>query len=243
MASAVPIGSAPAPAAPAPNGGAPAAAPAAPWYGEITDPDLKGFAELKKPTDAATALKGWRDAEKVIGVPREQLLRLPADLSKATPEELAAIHDRLGRPKTADEYTIKPIEGDEASAAFTAKFKPVLHSLGLSNSQAVALQNVWNEYVKSTATDMDRAQEQQEKIDLDTLHREWPGEVFSQREEMGRRAVREFISPVAGEKTPEVLGKIEDAIGTAMFLKLFSGIGEKVGEAKYVDGAQGGTSG
>jgi len=222
----------------APNGGTPAAVPAAPWYGELTDPDLKGFAELKKPTDAATALKGWRDAEKFIGAPKEELLRLPKDLTAAKPEELDAIYTRLGRPAKADDYKIDPVEGGEE---FTAAFRPVLHSLGLNQAQVTKLTTAWNAYMKGAAETGDRAQEQKEQLDLQNLHREWPGDTFTQREEMARRGVREFVLPlVAGDqaKAGEMLGNIEDAIGTANFLKLFSGIGEKVGEARFAGGNQ-----
>lgn len=235
MSSAAPISNAPAaPPASAPNGSAPAAAPAPPWYGEIADPDLKGFVELKKPGDAATALKGWRDAEKFIGAPKEELLRLPKDLNAAKPEEMAAIFDRLGRPKTPDDYKIDQVEGGEE---FTKTFRPILHGLGLNQAQVTQLTTAWNAYMKTTVEAGDRAQEQQEQLDLQNLHREWPGETFTQREEMARRAVREFVNPLVGgdqAKAGELLGNIEDAIGTANFLKLFSGIGEKVGEGTFI---------
>jgi len=81
---------------------------------------------------------------------------------------------------------------------------------------------------------------------METLHKEWPGEVFNQKQELARRAVREFVVPlvgekIAGEKASEILGKVEDAIGTSAFMKLFAMIGEKAGvEDKFVDGGRNG---
>ena len=184
---------------------------------------------------ASTALKGWRDAERLIGVPKDQLLRLPADLSTAKPEELDAVYSRLGRPAAATDYKLPKVEGGEE---FAGKMATAFHQAGLSQRQIDVIAPAYNSYITEAVAAQEKAQEQREQLDLQNLHREWPGQVFDQRQEMARRAVREFVSPVAGDesKTAEMLGQIEDAIGTLMFLKLFSGIGEKVSEARYIDG-------
>jgi hypothetical protein len=230
-----PIASTPPVAAPVaqPNGGAPAAAPAAPWYAEhvANDPELKGYAELKGWKSPAESIKAARDAEKLIGVPKDELLRLPKDLAAAKPEELDAIYTRLGRPATAADYKLPIVEGGEE---FAGKMAAMLHASGVSQQQAATLATGWNAYIQSTVEATEREQAQREQVDVNQLHQEWPGEVFDQRKEMGRRYVETLVRPIAGDDTPEVLGKIEDAIGTAMFMKIFASGGEKLGEAPYV---------
>ncbi len=224
-----------------PNGGAPAAqpaAPAAPWYGDIPDPELKGWAELKAFKSPVDALKTARDAEKLIGVEPNRRLTLPrADADqKSRDEAMGQIYDALGRPKTPDEYKIPSIEGDEASAKFTATMKPVLHSIGLTQDQALKLKTAWDGYIGEQVKAQEAAQAQQEQVDLQNLHTEWPGDVFTQREEMARRAVRNFVNPMVKDENEakELLGQIEDSIGTAKFLKLFSEIGQKTGESRSI---------
>ena len=218
---------------------APAPAPA-PWYGDLsTDPDLKGYAELKAFKTPADALKHARQTEQFVGTPKDLLLKLPkpdAD-AKAHEEAMGEIYNRLGRPATPAEYKIPAIEGDEASAKFTETMKPILHGIGLSQDQAAKLKTAWDGYIQNEVKAADAARAQQEQLDLTNLHREWPGDVYTQREEMARRAVRTFVNPMVGAdqgKAEELLGKIEDSIGTAQFLKLFSSIGEKTGEASFV---------
>ena len=72
-----------------------------PWYSTFTDKDLKGYAELNHWKDPEAAARDAREAQKLIGVPKEDLLRVPKDFGVAKPEEIAAVYDRLGRPKTA----------------------------------------------------------------------------------------------------------------------------------------------
>lgn len=209
--------------------GAPAAP--APWYNDFSDPDLKGFTELKGWKHPSEAVKSYRELESLRGVPADQLLKLPK--ADAKPEEWNPVYDRLGRPAKPEDYKLPTVEGGEG---FAQKMAPLLHSAGLNQSQVDTIAKGWNAHIEASVKEMEAAQAQREQVDLQNLHREWPGEVFDQRQEMARRAVREFVGPVAGdsEKTAEMLGKIEEAVGTASFLKLFAAIGEKVGESKYI---------
>jgi hypothetical protein len=90
----------------APGGGA-GAAPAdpGPWYGKDVDADTKAYIERNGFKDWGGVLKTAINQEKLIGVPAEQLLRLPADRS---PEKLMSVLDQLGRPKEAAGYEVKP---------------------------------------------------------------------------------------------------------------------------------------
>lgn len=227
----------------APIGGAPAAQPAAPaasapWYGDIPDMDLRGWTETKGWKTPLDALKSHREAEKLIGVPKDQLLRLPAPTAdqKTRDETMSGIYNALGRPPTPDLYQLKAIEGDEDSAKFVASMRPILHQHGLTQSQAAGLQESWNQYIQNSVAEQDRVQAQKEQVELDGLKREWPGDTFTQRTEMARRAVTSFVNPMVGnaQEAEALLGQIEDSIGTAKFLKLFSSIGQKISESTFV---------
>jgi hypothetical protein len=232
-------------ATPSPGAGqaAPAQTTEPPWYSGFKDAALKGYAELNHWKDPEAAAKDAQEAQKLIGVPKEDLLRVPRDFGVAKPEELDAIYTRLGRPKTAAEYNLPKVEGGDE---FAGKMAPLLHTAGLNQRQVDVIANGWNSYINESVAAQERAQEQQEQLDMEELHKEWPGETFNHKQELARRAVREFIVPlvgekIAGEKASEILGKVEDAIGTSAFMKLFALIGEKAGvEDKFVDGGRNG---
>lgn len=240
MASAAPIASSPNPS-PSPAPAAPSAAPAAaPWYGDLSsDPDLKGWAELKKLDSPVAALKYGRDTEKFVGVPKDQLVRLPGPDAK--PEDWNPVYDRLGRPAKPEDYQIPAVEGGEE---FTAAARGKLHEIGLNQRQVTALTQWWNEYMTNGAQKVDAAEAQEQAIaeqerqrteaaDIAALHQEWPGDEYARREEMGRRAFRDFVAPFAGEKAAEFMDKMEGALGTGNFLRFMANIGASIGEAKF----------
>lgn len=219
---------------PPPAGGAPA--PSAPWYGDLSaDPELKGYVELKNFKTPLDALKHARDTERFVGAPKEELIRLSKE---PKPEEMSALYDRLGRPAKPDDYKFEVVPGTEA---FEKLARPALHALGLSQDQAAGLQKFINAHNAEQAATAQNARQQQEQADVQDLHREWPGNVYAEREQMGRTALNQFIVPFCKDaaEAQEVVGKIEDAIGTARVLKLFSNIGEKLGEGKMVGDANG----
>jgi hypothetical protein len=222
------------------NGGTaqPTGAAAEPFYSTFADADLKGYAENKRWANPEEAVKSYREYEKSRGIPQERLLALP-DPALAKPEDWNAVYDRLGRPATPAEYKIPAIEGDEKSAKFTDAMKPILHGIGLTQDQAVKLKTAWDGYITNEAKARDAEQAQREQVDMQELHRVWPGEVFAQREEMARKFGDQIFIPATGgdrAKAIELAGKIEDAIGTSAFLKIFAHGGEKLGEAKFASG-------
>jgi hypothetical protein len=204
-----------------PNGTAGSPPVNQPFYSTFEDADLKGFAELKKLNSPADAVKGWQSAEKLLGVPAEQLLRIPG--ADAKPEDFNPIYDRLGRPKDATEYKLPIPEGDNGE--FAKKMAPILHKHGLTSRQAEGLANDWNGVMIETAKTMAEEQNIQETADLESLKKEWGG-AYDQRVELGRRAVRQFAPD------QETLGALEKSLGTAKLIKLFAKIGEGLGEAK-----------
>src|SRR3990167_6497041 len=79
--------------------------PAGQWYDSFTDAGVKTHAVTKQWATPEDAVRSNLNLEKLIGVPQDQILKLPkADADAA---EWNPIYDRLGRPKTAEEYALK----------------------------------------------------------------------------------------------------------------------------------------
>lgn len=113
---------------------------AASWRDSLPD-TLKSHAGLGKFKDIPSLAEGYINAEKLIGADK---IVLPGKDLK--PEErdaaLGAIFDKLGRPKTPDEYVIPEVKDrpyTDADKALQSSFKPIAHKLGLLPHQVAGL--------------------------------------------------------------------------------------------------------
>lgn len=212
------------------NGTAAPAAQPAPWYGDLSaDPDIKGYAELKQWKTPAEALKAARDAERMIGVPKDELIRLPKD---AKPEDLNQVYDRLGRPKSPDEYKFESPAG--ADPEFEKAMRAVIHAEGLNQKQATSLQTAMNAYGAKQAAAAEQALQAKIAAEDEQLHREWPGDTYPQRAEMARRAFQQFSADIFDAKSTDedreaVFKQFDQILGPAKTLKIFAKIGEQLG--------------
>lgn len=114
----------------------------APWYQGVAGVDEtmvshwanKGWDKLSAPELAVKASSAWKEAEKLIGVPADQVVRLPSD---ANAPEWGGVYNRLGRPDTADGYDFKDLkfsDGTEIGEDFIKAISPLAHKVGVSKA-------------------------------------------------------------------------------------------------------------
>lgn len=211
---------APAAADTAPAASIPAAAPADDWRATLPD-DLKALPAAQKYATPADLLKGYVEAEKLIG--RKGVV-VPGE--GATAEEQAAFRAALGVPETADAYALKAPEGvpaevwsEDSAKAFAGK----AHELGLTPAQAQGLAGWWAGAMAQQAASM--GLEADGRPFEEVLRSEW-GAQFDAKMDLAKRAVREFGAD------PETLSAFEAKAGGAALVRMFARIGEKVGEDK-----------
>jgi hypothetical protein len=190
-------------------------------------PWVSGMGLDKLPADQALAkvLPMYRGAEQKLGVPPDQVLRLPG--KDAKPEDWRAVWNKLGAPEAPDGYELTPPEGqsDEFLKAASGWF----HELGVPKSMAAGLATKWNEHVASEQARMEGVWNQRFDTELTALKGEW-GDQFDGNVDFAKRVMR-----TAGWKTEE-LQAMEKALGPAAFLKGFSGLGKMLGEHRFVGG-------
>jgi hypothetical protein len=211
---------APAPADTAPASPAPAAAPADDWRATLPD-DLKALPQAQKYATPADLLKGYFEAEKMIG---RKGVQIPGE--NATPEEHAAFRAALGVPDAPDAYGLKAPEGvpaevwsDDAAKAFAGE----AHKLGLTPAQAQGIAAWW---AGSMAQQMASVGlEPDGRTWEDVLKTEW-GTSFDAKLDLAKRAVKEFGADAA------TLEAFEAKAGGAALMRMFARIGEKVAEDK-----------
>lgn len=195
-----------------------------PWYSSIQDESLRGFAELKGWKDPGAAIDSYRNLEKLRGVPENELVRLPKEDDA---DAWNQVYARLGRPESPDLYELPVPEGDDGEFAKMAA--DWMHKAGLSKSQAQQLTQMNNEFIQSQVKEYQDNLAVQQDRELSELKSEW-GAAYDQNIEIARRGAQQFGID------PDMMSKIEEAIGTKQLMSLFHGIGSKVGEHKMVRG-------
>ena len=217
------------PATPPPSlGGAPAPQD---WTSSFND-DQKGWVQNKGYRGPNDLVDAYRSLETFHGVPKERLLKLP---EKMDDQSMGEIYDRLGRPKEAKEYDIKPLEGQELDQKFSEQARGWFHSLGLSKKQGDALAARWNEYQNGIVKSVTEAENAKISQEVEGLKKEW-GKAYDQNSNIVERAAKTF-----GMSDQQLLG-LKQALGPAGAMKFLHQVGSKLGEDTYVgpDGKQGG---
>lgn len=200
----------------------PAAEPAAPaaWYSGIQDESLRGYLEMKGFKGPDALADSYRNLEKLRGVPENELLRLPKE---GDAEAWGQFYDRLGRPKSPDDYGLPVPEGDDGAFAKTAA--QWMHEAGLTPAQAKLLGEKNNEWLAQQVQSFNEQKAVESDRQLSELKTEW-GQAFDQNVEIARRAANQF-----GIKEDQ-MEALEDALGTKGMMQLFNNIGQSLGEHK-----------
>lgn len=132
-------------AAPEPGQAAPAPAEATADWTSGFDDEMRGYIEnkgFKEPTDLAN---GYRNLEKLRGVPAENLLQIPSDPTDR--EAMLPVYAKLGMPEQADQYT--RVLGDDFNSDVYNSLTEQAHMLGLGDGQFQGLQQTFAEQAQA----------------------------------------------------------------------------------------------
>lgn len=194
--------------------------------------DLRGYVENKGFKDPSSLADSYRNLEKLLSAPKERLLRLP---DKEDAPEWGDVYNRMGRPGSADEYDIKPPQG-ETNDTFAKWARDNFHELGLSKKQAQGLANRWNDYVNNGQKSSQESMVAQVAAEEAGLKKEW-GMAFDQNVGLAKRAAATF------GVTSEVLDKMESSMGFGGVMRFMHSLGAKLGEDTFVGGGNQGGGG
>jgi hypothetical protein len=172
---------------------------------------------------------------------------VPGD--KATEQERTQFFAKLGRPETADKYTItKPAdlpEGIQYSAEVEKAFKDFAHKSGFSDAQAKATYDWYFGLIKNGHAQQAQAEKAATDAAVNSLKDEWKGDAFNVNSTLANRVFKKF----AGDK-PEVTKFIEETkvnglpLGNhPIFLRLFAAIGKVISDDSLNAGERGGGGG
>lgn len=210
-----------------------AAAANSQWFAGA-DAELVGHIQTKgwhtKPANevALEAIKAHREAEKYIGIPADQVARMPKDASDEAGWK--ALYARLGKPDAADGYdfsTVKFADGKDLSDDFAAFARNTAHALNLPKDAGTRLAAELAKFIDGA--DTSAAAEATAKLaeDRAILDKEW-----GQNKE-----AHLFVAKQAAAKLgvdPAAVAALEGVVGYANVMKMFQKIGAAIGEDKFV---------
>lgn len=205
----------------------------APWY-DGADADTVGHIQNRGWHDkdvkvaALEAVKAHREAERFLGIPKDQILRVPTDA--ADEAGWKTVHTRLGAPDTKDGYDLSAVkfaDGTELDQGFADFFKSTAAAAHLPKDVAV---RVAQEFVKFTEqASQSEANEAQATLvkATEALKTNW-GNNYEGNLFVAKRAA------AALGVTPEAVQALESAIGYDKVMEMFRNVGSKIGEDKFI---------
>jgi hypothetical protein len=198
------------------------------WKNSLPD-DLKNDAFLSKYPDLPAAMRGFKEAQKMIGADK---IPVPP---KGTPvAQMKDLFAKLGQPQDVADYKFDLANPKGIDEKFLGEFKQMAHSANVLPEQAKALLDFMvktNEELYNAGV---QAQEKSIAEGLSGLKKEW-GDAYKQELGKAKAAMKEFLS----EDEQKVLrdrGYGRDPL----IIKLLSKIGGTLGEDK-IRGEGGGT--
>ena len=200
------------------------------WFSGYDD-DTKGWItargldKLEPDKALPEVIKGYRGAESKLGVPSDQLLRLPGE--KATPEEWKSIYQRLGAPENAEGYELPVPEGDDG--VFAKEAAAWFSELGVPKNMATGIASKYNEFLAKAQEAQDAQWNQRFDTETGALKEEWKGDEYDKNVDLAKRVMRN------SGWTPEQLTSIERALGPKALMQGFANYGKMLGEHRFVE--------
>ena len=175
----------------------------------------------------ADVVRSYAELERKLG----GAVHIPGE--NADEAERARFFDRLGRPRSVEEYAIElpadlpdGLRPDQSGQERQKRFLEHAHRVGLTRAQAQAAVDWYYGELAGEQAQAERAQGNGFAEAEASLRAEW-GRDYDRNVEYGRRAMAQF-----GEV--EAVDRLEEALGTAQVLRMMARIGRAVGEAGTV---------
>lgn len=190
--------------------------------------DLKGNPTVAALSSVEDGLRMMVNAQKLVGANK---IAVPGE--KATEQEWAAVHDALGRPKTAKDYKIaKPTlpEGLAYDDKLEAGFRDQAHRLGLNQRQLDGLYAWFMGANVEAHNAVGHSQAEQFKAADSALRTEW-GNAYDDKLAKAKDAVR-LIADDGFKGFLEESGLGNDP----RMVKFMAGLGEKIAPDSFAAG-------
>lgn len=211
----------------------------APWYTGVEGytPELvghiqsKGWDKLDAPKAALELTKAWKEAEKFVGVPANQIIRVPTDVNDAAGWK--TLWQRLGAPADAKDY-------DFTTSKLDAATQEVLRS-------TAAAANLPKDAATAVAAALAKHAETADAAKVADYTAKVEGERATLAKNWGANHAANMIvakgAAAALGMTPEEIGALEKTVGYARTFEMLRNVGSKIGEDKFITSGGAGGNG
>lgn len=193
----------------------------------------RGWDKLDPAKAAQEALKAHREAEKMIGIPADRVLKLPAD--KTNEAEWKSIWQRLGVPVDAKEYdfsTVKNAKGEPIAPALADAIRAEAFAANVPKDAVSRVAAAVVKHLDATQTEAAAVAAGKLAEEKAALNTNWGA----------NRDANMIVARQGAAKlgiTPEEVQALESVIGYAKVMETFRKVGAATGEAPFI--ASGGT--
>lgn len=230
--------------------GAPSAAPDAaaappppPWYASLLEgeglAEARGYVENKGWKGLPDLLQSYQHAEKLRGVPVDRLLTLPEKLDDR--EAMAPVLAKLGlappeKPEAYGFTDLPELQGEDVDTDRLKAMQDLAHKVGLPPGMATEMVKGVTAWEREILAQTAQREREAAAVEMGQLRAEWGAE-YDGKAEAARRAARTFSVP------EQVISNLEAQMGAAGVVKLFADIGQRLGEAPFIQGSSAPASG
>ncbi len=169
--------------------------------------------QWKTPADL---LKSYVNLEKLTGVPPDKIIKLPKDND---PKAWGEVYAKLGRPESADKYTIPVPDGQPKD--FATKAGEWFFEAGLPQSAVTKIAEQWNGFIAEQTKVATEKTAQEHQIQINDLQKEW-GANYEKNAEVVDRAAETF------GMNQDQLSALKNVLGPKGAMEFLHRIGSKI---------------
>lgn len=219
-----------------------------PWFDSF-DPETKGYIQ-NKGLDKKTAAEAFvevskfhREAEKFVGAPAAELVRLPKDPGSADWEK---VHQRLGKPADAKEYDFSSVKrtGDKAlDQALSDSIRQAAWNANLSKEGAVRLAQDVVKHLDGVETSTAAIKADKLAEEKKALEKNWGTNYSANKviaDATAKRLAQDLGMPPEDFAAAVNALEVSGTLGYSKILEMFRLLGTKIGEDRFVNGPGGG---
>ncbi len=187
--------------------------------------------------------KAHQEAQAYIGVPKEQLLKLPKE--DAPPEEWDAVYERFGYSKNADDYKLEGLkysDGTDVDDGFKDFVRQQASELHLSPAATAKLAEAVIKHNESGTAARTADETAAATKSLEQLRQSW-GPNYEANKVIADNAYAAMMKSAgfSQEQMTAAIQKLGETAGRAEAMQMLLAVGQQLGEDKFVGG--GGPSG
>ena len=190
------------------------------WKAGLSD-DLRADKSLENIKDISSLAKSYIHAQRLVGADK-----IPVPNKFATEKDWDAVYEKLGRPKTADEYKYNLSEDQKVDTEALKNFSSQAHKLGLLPTQAQGVVSYYNEMIGKQLADAESVSTSQREKAMTELKTEW-GQAYDQKLQKANTVVSSVFPKGIMSMNLEDGTKFGDH---PEVIKAFAALGEKMGE-------------